>query len=92
MLISVIAAFDVSNAAVFKTDMVHEAIAAMVISPFLDNDKVFDVAGLEMIFIIPIIFCVCAIVAVHAFFFADFNMVRFAALCEHFGFEITFSD
>jgi len=72
--------------------MVHEAIAAMVISPLLDNDKFLDVAGLEIIFVIPIIFSVCAVVAVHAFFFADFNMVRFTTLCKHFGFKIALRD
>jgi hypothetical protein len=90
MLISVIAAFDVSDPAVFKADMVHKAIAAMVIGPNFDNDQVLEIARLEMGIRVPVALFGNVKVPVYPFLFPHVDMVRLAALCQHPGFVIAF--
>jgi hypothetical protein len=67
-------------------------MGTMIVGPFFDNHTVFDVAGLEIIIRIAVILPGLIIIPVNPFFFPDFHMVGLTALCQYFGFIITFRD
>jgi hypothetical protein len=72
--------------------MVHESMGTMIVGPFFDDYTVFDVTGLEIIIVITVIFPGLVIIPVNPFFFPNFHMVGLTALCQYFGFIITFRD
>jgi hypothetical protein len=95
--IPIIAAFDVSDDAIFQSQVIHEASGSMIVGPFLHKDQLPDAIGLS-VFVIAVavlVILINTIVArmmaefVDTFFLPDLDMVRFTAFGQHPRLKVT---